>query len=383
MKGVAQVEPITDYKRGIYMTIDISIIYATARPDYPLLGEDVKNVHQFKPFLDSLAGQTFKNFEVIIVEGIRKERNFDFSEYRKHFPIKHVYMKDAPKQVRWAYDKGLWSLQGSFSLGNIYADGQLLLWFGDCSFLPKDDILSLYWNWYQKGYFPQALVVYYKGNKPLLVNDIISGGPSANATGRSVETTKKLVDMGYLKDILRDSRWKFVEDAEKKAKNGTGIYYCPGEHFYGYGSSSLESMLKINGYDCNLDGDRSLTDVEAGIRLEKLGYKMVCDKNLWVVERSHSKIPDDILFGTPRLCFRSNYSLIMLNKQKGRITANDYKLTDTELKWIVDDGVKRSVPRPISGSREYEVLMSWFNNPPIFNLTALRNERLKKEGKIV
>lgn len=369
------------------MKTDISIIYATARPDCPMVGEGMENVHQFKPFLDSLVGQTFKQFEVIIVDAIRGERNFDFSEYRKHFTIKHVYMRDAPQQIRWAYDKGLWSLQGSFNLGTIYADGQLLLWFGDCGFLPNDNILSLYWDWYQKGYFPQALVVYFKGNKPLMVNDAdIADTLHLNYANVSKEDIKlvyeKMVRQGYWKDTVRDSRWKFVEDAEKKAMNGTGIYYCPGEHFYGYGSSSLESMLKINGYDCNLDGDRSLTDVEAGMRLERLGYKMVCDKNLWVVERSHSKIPDDILFGTPRLCFRSNYSLIMLNKQKGRITANDYKLTDTELKWIVDDGIKWSVPRPIPGTREHELLMDWFNNPPIFNLTVLRNERLKKEGKI-
>src|SRR3972149_3682209 len=361
------------------MTIDISIIYATARPDYPMLGEEMKDVHQFKPFLDSLVGQTFKNFEVIIVDGTRKERNFDFSEYRKHFHIKHVYMKDAPKRVRWAYDKGLWSLQGSFNLGTMYADGRLLLSFGDCGFLPKDNILSLYWNWYQKGYFPQALVVYYKGNKPLFVSEIINNGHGD--TGRSVETTKKLVEMGYLKDILRDSRWKFVEDEEIKAGDGTGIYYCPGEHFYGYGSSSLESMLKINGYDCNFDGERALTDVEAGIRLEKLGYKMVCDKNLWLVERAHASIPKDTLFGMPKLCYRSNYSLLILNKQKNKTTANDSKLTGMELEQIVKHGTKWNVPRPVPGTYEYELLMYWFNNPPIFNLTELRNERLRKEGQ--
>lgn len=367
------------------MKTEISIIYATARPDCPMLGEGMENVHQFKPFLDSLVEQTFKQFEVIIVDSIRGERNFDFSEYRKHFPIKHIYMRDAPQQIRWAYDKGLWSLQGAFNFGIVHADGQLLLWYGDCGFLPHNGILSLYWDWYQKGCFAQALFVYFKGYEPLMVKDADCANILHLDDVNMSEENKKLVynkmiTEGYWKDVVRDSRWKFVEGAEEKT--GVGVYYCTGTQFYGYGSSSLESMLRINGYDCNLDGDKSLTDVEAGMRLERLGYKMVCDKNLLVVERTHGKIPDDILFGMPRSCLRSNYSLIMLNKEKNKITANDYKLTDAELEWILDHGAKCSVPRPVPGTREYELLMDWFNNPPIFNLTELRDARLRKEGKI-
>ena len=151
--------------------------------------------------------------------------------------------------------------------------------------------------------------------------------------------------------------------------------------FYGYSSTSLEAMLKINGYDSNLDGVKGLEDVDLGMRLEKLGYKFVLDKRICVIERAHEPIPREVLWGDTGVAFRSNYSLIMLNHRKGKTTANDYKLTKNELVWIINDGTKWSIPRFDTKSREYTLLMDWFKNPPIYDIKELRKLRIKGDLK--
>jgi len=334
--------------------VKISIIYATCRPDYPIV--DMPETHQFTPFLESLKNQSFTDFEVVFTDFLHSKRKYDFSPYP--FKIKHV----DPSGFSWAWKKGLWALQDGFNWGLVHAEGELLLWFGDCCELPNADALQLWWDWYKRGYFAQALTVYYHGTKPKIQLD---GTP------------------------VRDSRWKYVDE------NANGVWYCAGQQYSGYAASSLRSMIDINGYDSNFDGSPALSDVEAGERLEQLGYKFVCDKRLTVIERSHIGITSGNLdkegvahpyqgmetwtnlWGMPMQDFRNNYSLLMLNKQKKRFRANDYALTEEELNWIVEDGTKWGVPKPEEGTYQYKLLMDWFNNPPMFDIYDLRPIREK------
>lgn len=50
----------------------ISIIMATARENYPIIGQP--KLHMFKPTIDSLKTQSFKDFEFIIVDALYKKR---------------------------------------------------------------------------------------------------------------------------------------------------------------------------------------------------------------------------------------------------------------------------------------------------------------------
>lgn len=338
----------------------ISIIYGTARPDFPMI--DLPNIHQFTPFLKSLQRQTFKDFEVIISDVLYEQRKYNFSRF--NFPVKHLN----PNVFSWALKKGLWGLQDGFNWGLVHAEGELLLWFGDCCELVNPDSLQLWWDWYMKGYFAQALVVYYKGNQPFFVDDAIKMKYAKKGTTLyyQPEIFKKHVKEGILKDVLKDSRWQYVE------KSLNGIYPCGGELFYGYASSSLDAMLRVNGYDSNFDGSKSLGDVECGLRLERLGFQFVLDKRLWLVERVHKPIPPKVLWGSPKQEFRSNYSLMMLNKEKKLVRANSYKLSREELEWIIEHGTHWSVPRPKEGTYGYKLLMEWYNHPPIFDLRELR-----------
>jgi len=342
--------------------VKISIIYGTAREDYPM--KDRPGVHQFTPLLESLEKQTFRDFELIISDALHEKRSYDFSKHS--FPVKHI----DPKEFSWALKKGLWGLQDGFNWGLIHADGELLLWFGDCSELVNNDSLQIWWDWYEKGFYALSLFVYYKGNKPQLIDDAIELVRSSGGTGTGAEDIKRLVEEGYMKDVLRDSRWKYVEESP------SGVLKCSGHLFYGYSSSSLNDMLKVNGFDSNLDGCKALGDVECGIRLDKIGTQFVLDKRLWLVEHVHGKISDEVLWGVPEKgTFRSNYSLMILNHQKNKFTANDYRLTEQELEWIVEHGVKWSVPRTEEGSYRHELLMDWFNNPPIYDIRTIRLEK--------
>ncbi|GAH10560.1 unnamed protein product, partial [marine sediment metagenome] len=147
-------------------------------------------------------------------------------------------------------------------------------------------------------------------------------------------------------------------------------FKCSGQLFYGYASTSLDDMLKVNGYDSNFDGSKPLGDVECGLRLDKIGTKFVLDKNLRLVEHIHHRISPEVLWGTPEKGgdFRSNYSLMILNQNKNLIKANDYRLTKEELEWIVEHGTHWSVPRPEEGSSRHQLLMDWYNNPPMYDL---------------
>lgn len=361
--------------------MNMSIIYTTARDEYPLI--DLPNVSHIKLFLDSLKKQNFRYFEVIIVDVLYKKRkelidkkhvDYDFSSYPFH--IKHL----DPSEFSWALKKGLWGIQDPINLGIIHSDGELVLWYPDCCEFVNENSLQLYWEWYKKGYFAQALFNFHKGGEPLLIKDapntFISTSVGNHKTPEQIkEIYNILANGGYIKDVVRDSRWKFVEE------NKDGIYYPTGQQFYGFAAFSMEAAIRLNGYDSNLDGQKSLTDVEFGMRLEKAGYKFVCDKNLWVVEHTQFGISKDILYGMPIKSWKSNYSIIMLNDKKKKITANDYKLTPEELEWIVAHGAKWDNPRLSPGCIEYDLLMDWYNNPPIYNLKNLRDERLRKEGK--
>ena len=343
--------------------VKISIICATARPDYPMI--DLPEVHQFTPLLESLEKQTFTDFELIISDVFHKKRSYDFSKYS--FPVKHI----DPNEFSWALKKGLWALQDGFNWGLVHAEGELLLWFGDCCELVNNDSLQIWWDWYLKGFYALALVVYYKGNQPFLIDEAIEAATARARAGggTGAEDIKKLVEEGYMKNVLRDSRWKYVEDSPN------GVFKCGGSLFYGYSSSSLDDMLKVNGYDSNFDGSRALTDVECGLRLERLGCQFVLDKRLWLVERAHQPILAEVLWGTPEKgCFRSNYSLMILNQRKKRVKANDYRLTKEELEWIVEHGTYWSIPRPEEGSYRHQQLMDWYNNPPMYDLRTLRLE---------
>jgi glycosyltransferase involved in cell wall biosynthesis len=350
----------------------VSLVLCTARDDYPMI--DLPDTHLFQPTLDSLERQTFQDFELVVSDCRYEHRPcFKDNEFRGHrydFPIKHVPVKPYSPWLQ----RGMWGGACARNRGIIAADDdcELLIFLDDCcEFNP--DFIELYWKWYQKGYFAMALAIYHKGGE-LVYTKQLSRAERLDPRGMDWYKDPDLARKIFTEDEpIRDSRWRYVENAPN------GVLRVNGDLYYGYSSCSMEAILRVNGWDENFDGDKSLADVDLGWRLEMAGYRdFILDRRLIVVENFHHPIPRDTIWyeGRP---VRQNYNLMVLNRRKGRYRANSYQLTEEDLNFVrrlawMDPKVPKDVPIYQPEDPEYELQRWWFENPPVFDLRELRLE---------
>ncbi len=318
-----------------------------------------KDECHIKLFLDCLAKQTMgpDDFEVMIADCYYNKRpeqdhikdntyrgvKYPFTIY--HWQVKSPWLK-----------RGLWTYQASLNQGIMLSDAEMICIFGDCC-EPIPEYLERMWVWHKKGYFAMGLVIYKINNKLALKNQVAEGNFIKH--NRDWDSDP----------VIRDSRWPFVE------KESDGIYIPIGFHsaqsFHGYASVPLEAILKINGFDENMDGTRGLHDIDTGIRLMHAGYieKVVLDKNIWIFENRHEDVPKSVLFNEDTIPVRNNYDLMMLNHHKKRFMANSYILTDAEFDCLCQT------------QKQNPHYQWWIKHQPIFELAELRKqaqENLKK-----
>jgi len=345
---------------------EISCILCTARDDYPIIG--LPHVHLLEPTLKSLARQTFKDFELIIVDALYDHRKcYDFT--RLPFPVKHV---PPHTNHRFWLDRRRWGVCGQLNTGLLYAEGELVVRIDDCSEF-EDGYLQKFWEGYQSGYFPMAMHIRYLEGKPARVNqDYLKKGYEAKYSQTLEEEGRaKLLKRLYGENgVVKDTRWPTVE-----AHGGRMI--APVNWMYGYSSFSLEAALKVNGYDENFDGDKSLEDVDFGSRLEMAGYRgmFLLDTSLWVIEHEHKLIPEDVVTRNVKN-IKCNYALYLLNRRKGRWRANADKLTEADIEFLIEESLRPPCsPRPHFYEDDFrgELFKLWADNQPIFDL---REERL-------
>jgi glycosyltransferase involved in cell wall biosynthesis len=343
----------------------ISCILATAREPHPIIG--LENVHVLQPTLRSLEKQSFRDFELIIVDALYPAKREWIEKRKWSFPIK--YVPPHPNHRFWL-DKGFWGVSEMLNTGILYAEGELIVRLDDCSEIPDVNYLQKFWNAYQDGYFALAMHTRYRGGKQAYYNeeyrregyDIAREPPS-----------RKDILLNFFKegDPVRDTRWPTVE------KQGRMV--APPEWFYGFSSFSLEAALKVNGFNELFDGVKGQEDQDFGIRLSMAGYKNIflLDKDLWVIEHEH--LPCVVKSPEP---FKCNYGLIQYEQVKGLFRANSWKLTLEDCEWI-----RRNIcPKCLNHGRclketlkgqfyvDNELFRLWLQNQPIFDL---REERLE------
>lgn len=327
-----------------------------------------KDECHIKLFLDSLAKQTMIPDEVMIADSYYDKRpeqdhikdntyrgvKYPFTIY--HWQVKSPWLK-----------RGLWTYQASLNQGIMLSDAEMLCFFGDCC-EPMPEYLERMWAWHMKGYFAMGLTVYKINNKLALKTNMDKGNFSIPPRMDSDQ-------------IIRDCRWVFVESCQD------GIYIPQGFHsaqsFHGYSSVPLETMLKINGFDENMDGTRALHDIDTGIRIMHAGYleKIVLDKNIVIFENRHENVPKSLLFNETGTAIRSNLGLMMLNHNEMRFRANSYVLTDSEIDWIVKYSIENE-----SWARAHDQMQNthfqwWLKHQPMFDISEVReqvHENLKK-----
>lgn len=345
----------------------ISCIVCTARNNFPIIG--LPDIHVLQPTLYSLEKQTFRDFELIIVDALHPAKREWIESHKWSFPVKYVPVH--PNHRFWL-DRKRWNVCGQLNSGILYAEGELLCRLDDCCELPADYLQQI-WDGYQSGYFPLAMHVRYLEGKPARFDEEYreKGYEAKYAQFIEKEGRFEILKRLYGEEgVVRDTRYPTV-----KAKGGRMI--APKEWYYGYSSMSLEAALKINGYNELFDGDKGQEDQECGLRLWLAGYKgmFLLDMNLQVMEHEHLPIPEEVI-ARDQGNIKCNYALYLLNERRGRWRANSERLTDEELEFVRTESLKppcSPTPNFYIDNCRGALFDLWINNQNVFDL---REERL-------
>ena len=346
----------------------ISCILCTARKDHPIIG--LPDVFIFEPTFRSLEKQTFRDFELVVVDALYPKRKAWIEKKEWGFPVK--YVPPHPNHRFWL-DRGLWNVAGMLNTALLYAEGDLIVRLDDCCEIPDRDYLKKFWEYYESGLFALAMHVRYHGGRPARVNEeYLREGYEAKYAQMPKEDRAMLLRRLYGENgIVRDTRWSTVE------RQGRMIAYP--EWFYGYSSFSLEAALKVNGFNELFDAVKGQEDQDFGIRLNMAGYKdmFILDKDLWIIEHEH--LPATVKTPSP---FKCNYGLIQYEQAKGLYRANDWILTRENCELIRENicpncpNHSRCVNETLRG-RFYvdnELFKLWLNNQNVFDLRVERLE---------
>ena len=348
--------------------VSISCILPTARGDYPIIG--LSDTHVLAPTFMSLEAQTFKDFEVVVVDALHPCKQEWIERHDWSFSIKYVPVH--PNHRSWL-DRKRWNICGQMNTGILHAEGDLLVRIDDCSEFPDVRYLERFWEGYQSGFFPMAMHIRYLEGRPARVNkDYLEKGYEMKHSESWEQDKEAMLRRLYGDEgLVRDTRWSFVEKA------GGRMIVPYANWYYGYSSVSLEAALRVNGYDELFDGDKSLEDVDMGSRLIMAGYKdmFLLDTDLQVIEHEHAPLPESVITSGVKP-IKCNYAILLLNQRKNRWRSNVGGLTSEDLEFIREESLKppcSPTPEFYEDNCQGEMFDLWASNPPIFDL---REERM-------
>jgi len=262
----------------------ISVILATARGDYPMLGRP--DTFIFEPTLRSLAAQTFREFEVIIVDALQGSRPWspEMAAFDRLPPIPWIAFPDSP----W-YRAGYIAISAPKNEAIRHCNAPLVVSIDDCcEFGP--DFLATIWKLWRQRLLGTALVEHYRGGK----------------------------------QSDRDHREHWIHGRQTMIQQAAGYTAFP-----------LSAALEVNGYDEGFDGAKTLEDVDFSRRLQMLGYRFALHRGLRVIEHEHGDVapeafpgPGNVARGDRSIKCNAVHQRIMVNR--GTYRANDCPYTDEE-----------------------------------------------------
>lgn len=235
----------------------ISVVMYTARDDHPFDGR--LDWHCFDPVVKTLAAQTFKNFELVLVDMHWETRPDWFERNPQSFPVKHV-----PSSPNYWQQRKRTGLCAQINRGFTWADGELVWMCGENNMFPRK-FLETAWRIHKSGHVPVAWYA---------VCGLDAGAPHPECPG-------EFDVLGFTRNHVRemDHRAKpFVADPTLQ------VSPCHHQNYFGYSGVPTEAALEINGFDELFDGQWGLFDCDFGSRLDLAGYKMLHSRDLFVVE---------------------------------------------------------------------------------------------------
>ena len=297
---------------------------------------------------DDMAAQTFRDFELVVVDGIHAYRPDLFKTHTYPFSVTHV----GPRQTPMVRD-GRVAISAYKNTGIAHARGELLLTVDDCCWIDHEYLQRCWTSWSR--------------DRVMLA-----------AMAWAIQVPE-----------LPDGR-KAMLDTDGKCVGSKDHPHTP--PMYGFASFSLEAALAVNGYDEMMDGSQGLEDIDMGIRLQKAGFRIGLDIR-HCIRTGPSSTPWDERIFPPYIdkVVKCCQSTLRLQLERNLVRANDVvwgssqwsRLTPCYLKGPQNKcnahGMDCAYPDSFS-VREHPGLETLRREPPSFDLRRLRQETLAARG---
>ena len=350
---------------------EITVLIYTARDDFPYAGK-AEGWHCFEPFLRTLADQTFKDFELVLVDALWEARSDWFADHPQPFPVKHV-----PSRPNYWQERGRPGLAAQINRGFIWADGRYVWMGGENNLFPSHH-LALVSELCRSGKVP---VAWYG-----MADRGLPGSPDTPQP--CPEVTFDL--QGFVRDDLcnMDHRAaRFIGDPSLV------ISPCHNQHYYGYSSIPTEVAVVVNGFDELMDGRMALQDCDFGSRIAHAGCSLVMHRNLYVVEPPIR--PTDGFGGGIRhqTAFQCNYAILLHNQLTNRRVNTRLPLGYVDdvrtrvcrgvcsVKDKCRDGsINESKQYPFCGGELESMALEWYAIAPEHDLAGERERRKRGES---
>jgi hypothetical protein len=348
---------------------DVSVVIYTAREDYPYV--DRPDLHCLEPVLRTLETQTFRYFELVVVDALYDQRPRFFEGRGTYFPIKHV-----PAGPNVWHSRGRPGLCAQLNRGLAWCDGSLA-WIGAENNLYPPHFLQAAWDVFVQGKVPVAwyAVLGHRETPP------------------DWKYPPVRFDMlGYTEAMIGDvdhRAQRFVEDPH------TVIQFCHHQNYFAYASVPLEVAYALNGFDESLDGDLCALDVDMGSRISMLlgEDSMRMHRDLWLME------PPTVERWAPgierREYIKCGYAIWWYNRLSGRKRVNVPHPEGwvDDVKRLVcgeacpirercsagDPAINERVMYPFCESADREERDFWLSNLPVRDLARDAESRRRRE----
>ena len=281
---------------------EISVLIYTARDDYPYVGK-AEGWHCFEPVLRTLATQTFKDFELVLVDALYETRPDWFRDHPQTFSVKHV-----PSKPNYWQERGRVGIGAQINRGFIWADGKYV-WIGAENNLFLPEHLTLVSNMFRAGKVPVAW--YAMADRGIFSH--------THDRGQFPPIADVRFDM---QGITHEDVCTTDHRGARFVGNANAILPCHPHNYYGYSGVPTDVAVGVNGYDELMDGHKCLQDVDFGMRVARAGCELVMHRDLYVIEpptRPENGREKGYGGGIRNLAsFQCNYAILLHNEITGR-----------------------------------------------------------------
>ena len=137
----------------------LSIVLNTKQDLCPMNGldEDI-----FTVLINQLSSQSYKDFELVMVDRFYNERRYDMDKRKRSFPMKYIPTKPSP----WfELDKNAITISNDRNAGIIMASGDVIMCIDDCCVPMHTDFLKMYMEHLQRGILLRPILFGYDYSK--------------------------------------------------------------------------------------------------------------------------------------------------------------------------------------------------------------------------